>query len=287
MDGRLLQRAGRHEEAAARFREVLEKDRSRPEPFLRLGESFQALGRLPEMEEDLKGALKGSLGSSDELWDLYWILACGEEKRAPAQLLERLPPATDAAGDDAGEDPTPRATELRWALEQLRDNGFLRINSGAKEDHQTEEGTSWSRDRFFRGGEAATSKKDIEGASDDYLYLYRTERFFDGPPSRFLGYRIPLAPGSYSVTLHLAETAFNKPEERIFSVELEGRRLLEGYDIVGQVGSATARVERFENILVEDGFLEIKLIPEVREPKVSGIEIRLTPASSTDPRTRD
>jgi hypothetical protein len=83
-------------------------------------------------------------------------------------------------------------------------------------------------------------------------------------------------PRPYTVRLHFAEIAERKAGQRIFDVSLQGRRVLEGFDIVKEAGGANRPVVReFEGIGVKDD-LRVTLTragASQAEPLLNGIEI--------------
>jgi len=83
-------------------------------------------------------------------------------------------------------------------------------------------------------------------------------------------------PRPYTVRLHFAEIAGSKAGERIFDVSLQGRRVLEGFDIARAAGGTNRPVVReFKGIGIKDD-LKITLTPAgaaQAEPLLNGIEI--------------
>jgi hypothetical protein len=165
------------------------------------------------------------------------------------------------------------SADARWLLGELAGGGALRVRCGGG-DHVSPDGKRWSRDRFFTSGATylegrRTFNGEIAGTAD--AALYRTERHF--PPSRgeASGYRIPLPPGEYRVTLHFAEVYFQRPGARVFDVSIEGRRVLEGFEPLA-AGFAAAVVKSFE-VEAVDGLLVVELEGRTGEPKLSALEI--------------
>jgi len=78
----------------------------------------------------------------------------------------------------------------------------------------------------------------------------------------------------YRVRLVFAEVADLGPGERVFDVEIQGRRVLEDFDIAKEAGAPRKTVVReFEHIPVR-GPLEVKLIPKKgAKPLLSGVEL--------------
>jgi hypothetical protein len=178
---------------------------------------------------------------------------------------------------------TAFAADLRWLLDRLASKEPLRLDSGG-DGYTNPSGEAWSRDRFFlsgyRRGEVQNDRiarepqadlnDEVANTEDDALY--RSERWFragDAPPP---GYRIPLPPGAYTVRLHFAEVYFRERGKRVFDVRIEGKTVLEGYEPAA-AGFATARVETFQNVAVEDGFLDVEFIDRADNPQVAAIEV--------------
>jgi serine/threonine protein kinase/predicted Zn-dependent protease len=257
LEGRLLERAGRHREAAAKLEAALAEDAACVPILLRLAESLRAAGEPAAAAERLRGALAGGV-EAREAWDLWLAISFVELARSPAELLADLPrpEAEGCAGD------------VRWLLERLRAGEPIRINSGG-EDHESPEGIAWSRDRFFTCGRPASLPVEIQGRPD--APLYRTERWFPPEEAGRPGYRLPLPPGSYRVTLHFAEVRHTIRGSRRFDVIAEGMTFLEGYE---PLAAGFAAPEKHEQaVAVMDGLLEINLVHRAGNPKVSAVEI--------------
>jgi outer membrane protein assembly factor BamB len=83
-------------------------------------------------------------------------------------------------------------------------------------------------------------------------------------------------PRPYTVRLHFAEIAERKAGQRIFDVSLQGKRVLEGFDIAKEAGGANRPVVReFKGIGIKDD-LRVTLTPAgaaKAEPLLNGIEI--------------
>jgi malectin (di-glucose binding ER protein) len=86
------------------------------------------------------------------------------------------------------------------------------------------------------------------------------------------GYRIPLPPGEYQVTLHFADVFFWKRGSRSFGALLEGQEVLADYEPLA-AGLATAEAKTFRT-RVDDGLLDIVFVRAADNPLVSAIEIQ-------------
>lgn len=163
--------------------------------------------------------------------------------------------------------------------------GDIRINAGGPA--LSFDGINWSEDTFFNGGIVFEKNIPIANTANDALY--QTERYSG---SGTLIYQIPVANGDYDVNLHFAELFFGTPGSgssggvgsRVFNINIEnGQEVINNYDIITAAGgSATAVIENFENVTVNDGSLTITLTSVVEFPKISGIEV-LPPGSSSAP----
>jgi hypothetical protein len=61
-----------------------------------------------------------------------------------------------------------------------------------------------------------------------------------------IGYEIPVTPGSYEVTLHLAEINFESEGQRVQSVSVQGETIFEELDLIAEAGFLTALTETVE-----------------------------------------
>jgi hypothetical protein len=72
------------------------------------------------------------------------------------------------------------------------------------------------------------------------------------------------------VTLHLAETYFDQPEQRVFDVYAEGAPAAEDVDIVAEVGPDTAYDVTFP-VDVVDGALDLEFFAQIDHPTVGAV----------------
>jgi hypothetical protein len=159
------------------------------------------------------------------------------------------------------------------------------INSGGTQ-YVDGQGRTWLADTYFSGGKTGVKSFDVTGTTDDALYLdYRFAS--SGTP---FSYNIPVAAGTYNVTLYFMEPFFGAPGEaagtigaRIFNVSLEGQLLLSNFDIYAQNGAGKAVVKTFNAVSVADGTLNILFTSVVNNAIVSAIEIN--PSSDNTPPT--
>ena len=256
------------------------------------GELPRDPARAVKLREDLESRSEGDIGSG-LLAFLEGLLLLEEGKRreaagkldraarafpnlnrSAAEVLAECPKIPEAPTAASGE--TGPVADLRWLLEALARGDGIRINCGG-EDYVAKDGRSWSRDRFFwsgflpgeREGHPYTFTLGIEKTDDDPLY--QSQRWFPADHLHPPGYRIPLPPGEYQVTLHFAEFTFQKAGTRSFGALLEGREVLTEYEPLG-AGLATAEAKSFRT-RADDGLLDIGFVPAADNPMVSAIEI--------------
>ena len=152
-------------------------------------------------------------------------------------------------------------------------NHFVNINSGGPSF--TFDFIVWEADRDNTATETFENIVAIEGTENDALY--QTEVF----DLAGFTYEIPVpGTGPWQVDLHFAEIFHgvengNGAGSRVFDVDIEGGQAqLSNYDIIAAAGGpATAVVETFTGIDVQDGNLTISFIQQVDAAKVSGVEI--------------
>ncbi|HVI30548.1 malectin, partial [Phenylobacterium sp.] len=90
-------------------------------------------------------------------------------------------------------------------------------------------GVSYLADQYFTGGATFSVTSAIAGTTDDAVY--QTERY-----GSTFSYAVPVANGSYSVTLKFAELYYNAAGQRVFDVSAEGALVLDNLDIFASAG---------------------------------------------------
>ncbi|MBI2300423.1 MAG: hypothetical protein HYU66_16030 [Armatimonadetes bacterium] len=125
----------------------------------------------------------------------------------------------------------------------------VRILCGARKPYTDACGNVWSADRCYSGGRAMAGTLPIAGAqpTPQDAALYQAGR----QGSEFT-YAIPVLPGLYTVRLKLAETQYKWAGERPFHLEINGRRVLTGLDVVHAARGPGRAHERVFRYLVPD-----------------------------------
>ncbi|MDX2302305.1 MAG: malectin domain-containing carbohydrate-binding protein [Microscillaceae bacterium] len=157
---------------------------------------------------------------------------------------------------------------------------LFRINAGDNDSYTDPQGNLWSADQYSVSGNPYPASQNPVGtaiANTDKDFIYQTER----SGSSGWQYQIPISqPGTYRINLHFAEIYFGLPGggsgggvgSRVFDVIVEGQTLLDNYDIIADVGTATAVVKTFD-VTVNDGTLNIVGTASVNQAKISAIEV--------------
>ncbi len=278
LEGRLLEVEGKPAEALARFEAAagaLSESPARPEPYVRLAECLEELGRAAEAVERLRAALSLGVEESERLWDRWIELNFGRLALDAPAVLARFPSIRQEGDWPA------REAQFRALLESLAADGAVRINCGGAA-HVSGDGSRWLADAFNVGGYrffgdrqgAATGPftGEIRGTEDDPLF--RTERWFLWEGEKTQGYTIPLPRGRWRVVLHFAEIHCKTPCDRKFDIVVQGHVAARDFDPAA-AGIATASSVSCE-AEVADAWLKIEfpVRPGRMQPKISAIEVR-------------
>jgi serine/threonine protein kinase/tetratricopeptide (TPR) repeat protein len=273
LQGRARDIAGDAAGARASYLEALRLDPAAVEPRLRLGASLRAAGEAPAAAEVCREAIASGLAGDRRLWDAWLEVHFVDLGSPPGDLLAAFPapPATAPGGP---------AADIRWLLEALDRGSAIRLAAGGRE-HAAPDGTAWSGDRFFRGGEPLyLSWLDEQAVPGP---LHRTERFFPEGGVEIPGYRIPLPSGRYRIRLHFIE-GYHRDDgrRREFDILLEGHTAFPGFD-PAEAGFGVPRMKEVR-MDVADGALDVGFRRRIDLPNIAGLEIeRLPPAAELQP----
>lgn len=142
------------------------------------------------------------------------------------------------------------------------------------QSYMDKKGNLWMSDRYYHGGQAILRTWFASGVEDPELY--RGERYGN------LTYVIPVAPGSYSVTLKFSEAWFgpDKPGgggvgSRRFDILANSQPLAHNFDIFKEAGGPERAVDRtFRNLHPNaQGKLVISMVPVDNYACVNAIEV--------------
>jgi hypothetical protein len=174
----------------------------------------------------------------------------------------------------------PGATPQRWAsppaaIAAAPGTQEVRILAGFESGKYTDRsGRAWDSDRYFQGGSVFDSgDRPIFGTREPRLYQSRREGSFS--------YDIPLAPGVYELRLYFAETLYGENNaagggetSRLFDIFINGKRVLQDFDVIGEAGATTADIRAFKDIMpAADGKLHLRFEKATNPAFVNAIEI--------------
>jgi hypothetical protein len=167
----------------------------------------------------------------------------------------------------AGQAPSPVALTARPTPTPLPAQEVWRIRAGGDSLVDTS-GNTWSKDKAYLGGTAAWTGRPIEAKKDSELFAF--ERW-----GQDFSYVMPVPPGEYLVRLRFAETFVKKPGERVFDVLINGKKVLEKYDILLDAKGFDKGVEKtFEGVRPDaEGKIRIRFVSSVQNAKVCTLEI--------------
>jgi hypothetical protein len=134
-------------------------------------------------------------------------------------------------------------------------------------------GQVWESDNYYSGGQTSNHYKAVIGTPD--ADLFANERY------GHFSYAIPVAPGSYAVTMYFAETYWGKeneggggPGQRVFDVYCNGSAIVRNLDILKEAGPNRALVKRIRGLRpTAQGKLNLEFVPVVNYASVFAIEV--------------
>ena len=197
------------------------------------------------------------------------VVGCGQREEAQrGATLEKEKPVGAAETEKKPAEtlePVKKPTVVKFAL---------RINCGSEADYTDPAKNMWKADKEFakggwgrEGGDTVTREHTDRIGNTQLHKVYLTECY--GADA----YRITCPNGTYSVSLHFAETYFQDAGERVYDVMIEGKKVLAAFDPIKEAGKADAAVMKAFEVEVADGELTIQFAEDVRLPMINGIEV--------------
>jgi hypothetical protein len=98
--------------------------------------------------------------------------------------------------------------------------------------------------------------------------VYQTVRY------NLSAYHLPMPNGSYTVTLQFCEPHYEAAGKRAFSVTVQGQKVIDNLDIFRSVGKDRALDFTFEEVVVNDGWLDLGFLPVIEFPSIAGIVVK-------------
>src|SRR5208283_2457691 len=142
-------------------------------------------------------------------------------------------------------------------------NAVFAVHAGGGQ-YTDQAGVVYQSDMDYTWGSTGSTTAAITGTQDDALY--QSERYGN------FSYSIPLANGSYTVTLKFAGIYWNAAGQRIFNVSMQGTQVISNLDIFAKVGKNAAYNVSIP-VTVTNGTLNINFTSVVDSAKVSAIEV--------------
>jgi hypothetical protein len=116
----------------------------------------------------------------------------------------------------------------------------ISIACGRTSAYAGSDGTVWQSDEDYVGGNRYYSGYPVTGTPDPGLYSWARVGYYGD-----FSYSVPVANGSYNVTLKFADLQYFSPGQRVFNVTLNGTQVLTNFDIVGSSGALVAIDKQF------------------------------------------
>ncbi|MFC2085370.1 malectin domain-containing carbohydrate-binding protein, partial [Bacteroidota bacterium] len=113
-------------------------------------------------------------------------------------------------------------------------------------------------------GKYISLQVDSIGSTDDPT-VYKTMRH------RTYGYNLNVPNNNYTITLKFCEPRFTRNRARIFDIQLQGKKVVEEFDIFERAGTQSAVDLVFTDIEVTNEVLKIELTERIRYPVISAI----------------
>jgi len=170
-----------------------------------------------------------------------------------------------AYNNDGYSEYSPEARAFTQTLQQ--GPVVIAVNAGGPA-YTGKDGISYVSDinaGFCHGGQTYQTQTPISGTQDDPLY--QSERFGE------FEYHFPVEPGQYQITFKFAEIYFSDPRRRVFHVRVENALVIQNLDIFLLGGNFSA-YDVHVPIQVQDGTLDILMVPGIENPKLSALVVR-------------
>ncbi|MEI8042463.1 MAG: malectin domain-containing carbohydrate-binding protein [Verrucomicrobiota bacterium] len=141
---------------------------------------------------------------------------------------------------------------IHWRTRGLGPNVSALADAAWKQDFRLTLSESDGAQVERIGGQALRVQGPIDGTDEDSVY----RRIVVDPGV----YRLRLPPGHYRVTLGFCEPTCREPNERVFGIKLQDKLVEEKLDIVARGGYRRSLNLAFDNVIVSDGWLEVRFL---------------------------
>ena len=118
-----------------------------------------------------------------------------------------------------------------------------------------------------------------KGVVSDPIANTNDDTIFQSEINGLAKYVVRVPNGKYKIKLLFAENYFNTIGKRVFDVYVQGNLVINGLDIIQEVGGKTALEKVIDNVEVNDYLLDIHFAAQIERPFLNGIIIEsLTPS---------
>ncbi|HET7086571.1 MAG TPA: glycoside hydrolase family 2 TIM barrel-domain containing protein [Rhizomicrobium sp.] len=169
----------------------------------------------------------------------------------------------------------PVSDSLRWTFSGAP--GIVRIKAGDNTGYTARDGSRYGSDLYFSGGEAqavnvpvaqrfdhadlaagaaAPASAPVQGNAGIAISS-GDPRLYDSFREGDFSYRIPVPDGRYHVTILFQEPSASAAGERMFDVAVNGKAVLQGFDIFAAAGGKLKSTDRTFDAEAKDGTLSI------------------------------
>jgi hypothetical protein len=126
-------------------------------------------------------------------------------------------------------------------------------------------GTVYQADAYHSGGSVRSVSSSIAGTVDDTLY--QSYRYGD------FSYAVPVANGTYLLTLKFSEAYYTSADQRVFDVLAEGKPIAGDLDVFSRAGRYSA-YDITVPVTIKDGSLSLTFGAQAGSPILSGMVLR-------------
>jgi len=127
-------------------------------------------------------------------------------------------------------------------------------------------GVTFAADHGSTGGAAVTNVFDVQNTDNDPLY-------YSVRSGASFSYALPVANGSYSMSLFFCDPTYTVAGQRKFNIKAEGSTIFSNFDVIARAGAGKSATSVTVPVTVTDGVLNLSFTGVVNNAIVSGIEL--------------
>ena len=173
-------------------------------------------------------------------------------------------------------------SNYKWSGKRIRQFG---LNMNAPGDRTSENKTLWIEYPFLQGydpgipvkidtvGFSRIRKEPISVASEETPWVSASAVGGIRSMEIVLSTEAEVTEGSYTINLHFSELESKKPGDRVFDVKVQGKTVLDNFDIVKEAGRTDKEIVKTFSGIVAGETLKLELVPVNGNTILSGIEL--------------